>query len=96
MIRLSGQRFSAAAMAAARSARARRAPPGTVSRPAAGSPGAGGCRRSGQSWFGRGRETEGQDGQVVVQVTSVELADTIDHLVEQLLPGLVRARPGRP
>jgi hypothetical protein len=38
----------------------------------------------------RGRETEGQDGQVVVQISSVELADTVDHLVEQLLPGPVR------
>ena len=64
--------------------------------PAASSPGADRCRRSGRSWFGRGRETEGQDGQVVVQVSSVELADTIDHLVEQLLPELAGAAQGVP
>ena len=43
-----------------------------------------------------GRETEGQDGQVVVQVTSVELADTVDHLVEQLFPGLAGPAQGVP
>ena len=44
----------------------------------------------------RGRETEGQDGQVVVQISSVELADTVDHLVEQLLPGPVQGAEGLP
>ena len=44
----------------------------------------------------RGRETQGQDGQVVVQVSSVELADTIDHLVKQLLTGPVQGTEGLP
>jgi hypothetical protein len=88
MIRLSGQCLAEAALAAARSDRARRAPVPP------------GGEVAGLSLMSAFRsvivrlETEGQDGQVVVQVTSVELADAIDHLVEQLVPGLIRAAEG--
>ena len=106
MIRLSGQRSAAPRAAAVRSATAPARPAPLAPLAAAGSEPAGLCRGglAGLSWGAtftsvmviRGRETEGQDGQVVVQISSVELADTIDHLVEQLLPGPVQGAEGLP
>src|SRR5271165_1548515 len=105
MIRLSGQRSAAPRAAAVRSATAPARPAPLAPLAAAGSEPAGlSWGLAGLSWGAaftsvmviRGRETEGQDSQVVVQISSVELADTVDHLVEQLLPGPVLGAEGLP